>query len=197
MPIDKKANTQWAKSAISYKNYQDFIGKKRDRFKLTIVDLFYISNFKGGNATINEPEDIIEEKLEAYSTILRTISKKYEGKALQDLDKEEADDLIETILLICYLTNKGTETKIDVFSVSYLSALLSAYFPDLIPILDRRVLINLGLVKSENIDPYGQIKNIVLFYEPLIRRVAKECKQKGISVRELDRSLFITKLREL
>jgi hypothetical protein len=45
--INKKAKTQWLKSAISYDNYNKFIKNKLDKFELTYIDLLYISNFKG------------------------------------------------------------------------------------------------------------------------------------------------------
>jgi len=82
---DKKALTQWTKSSISYNNYQDYIGKKSERFKLSLIDLLYISNFKGGNATINETERLIEEKLNSYSEFLVVINKKFNSKGLQEL----------------------------------------------------------------------------------------------------------------
>jgi hypothetical protein len=191
---DKKALTQWTKSSISYNNYQDFISKKSDRYKLTFIDLLYISNFKGGNATINEPELDIEKKLIAYSDILIRISEKFNNKILSQLKDSEIEELIRLITVICNLTDKKAETRIDGFSVSYLSALLNSYFPTLIPILDRRVLINLSLVSTGDIDKYGQIKNIQRFYAPLVKTFRDRCKNENLSIREIDKFLFSTKL---
>jgi hypothetical protein len=193
---DKKALTKWIKSSISFNNYQDFIGKKSERFKLSLIDLLYISNFKGGNATINETEQIIENKLISYSELLVKINDKFKDKGLQQLEENEIEDLIKLINSICNLTHKTTITRIDGFSVSYLSALLSSYFPKLIPILDRRVLINLGLVKKADIDNSGQIKNIQKFYTPLINKIVEVCKTENMSIRELDKKLFTTKLKQ-
>ncbi len=192
--IDKNALTKWTKSNISYNNYQEFINKKSDRFKLSLIDLLYISNFKGGNATINEPEKDIECKLQSYSKLLIAIHNKFNGKALQHLEENEIEELIKLINSICDMTHKNTKTRIDGFSVSYLSALLNSYFPILIPILDRRVLINLSLVKKADIDNYGQIKNIQNFYTTLINKFMEVCKKEKINVRELDKILFSTKL---
>lgn len=192
---DKRALTQWNKSAISYKNYRDFIDKKSERFKISLIDLLYISNFKGGNATINEPESIIENKLVGYGKLLIEINEVFNNKAIAKLNSAKIDNLIIQITSICNLTHKGTSTKIDGFSVSYLSALLNSYFPDLIPILDRRILINLGIVKSDDTDKNGQIKNIQRHYGPLVKKVSTLCKKKQISVRELDKILFTTKLK--
>jgi hypothetical protein len=193
---DKKALTQWTKSSISYNNYQDFIAKKSERYKLTFIDLLYISNFKGGNATINEPEIEIEKKLIAYSDILIEINEKFKNKILGQLTNFEIEELIGLITVLCNLTNKKTVTRIDGFSVSYLSALLNSYFPTLIPILDRRVLINLSLVSTGDIDKYGQIKNIQRFYGPLVRTFKDRCKNENLSIREIDKFLFTTKLNK-
>ena len=191
---DKKALTQWTKSAISFKNYQDFIVKKTEKFKLSLIDLLYISNFKGGNATINEPEEIINNKLVAYTEILLEINEQFEGFTISTLSDKKLDILILNTLSICKLTEKGCKTKIDGFSVSYLSALLNVYFPKLIPILDRRVLINLSLVTKADIDKNGQIKEILKFYEPLILKFSELCKKEKLTIREIDRNLFTTKL---
>lgn len=53
--------TQWKKSEISLQNYQNYLSRKKDKFHLSIIDLLYILNFKGGNATINEGEHALEE----------------------------------------------------------------------------------------------------------------------------------------
>jgi hypothetical protein len=193
---DKKALTQWTKSAISYENYQSFIDKKSNKFELSLIDLLYISNFKGGNATINEPDQTISAKLIAYSEQLEEIDKEFCGFSLSALTDEKLDLLISKVLLVCKLTQKGNDTKIDGFSVSYVSALLNAYFPTLIPILDRRVLINLSLVNNSDIDKYGQVKNILNFYDPLIRNFAESCKKNKLDAREIDKNLFTTKLKQ-
>ena len=92
---------------------------------------------------------------------------------------------------IVRLTDKeSTRTKIDGFSSSYLSALLNAHFPDLIPILDRRLLINLVLVTKSDEDSQGQIKNIKSFYGSLIKRFAEIVKESGKGIREVDREYF-------
>tara|TARA_R110002167_G_scaffold134051_7_gene319389 strand:- start:8521 stop:8706 length:186 start_codon:yes stop_codon:yes gene_type:complete len=56
MNIDKRAEKQWQKSKYSFENYINYISRKKDKYHLSLLDLLYISNFKGGNATINEPE---------------------------------------------------------------------------------------------------------------------------------------------
>jgi hypothetical protein len=196
--IDKKSNTQWTKASISYLNYQEYIKKKgEDKFALTLIDLFYISNFKGGNATINENENMVLQKLKSYSSILSEIEKKFKNKKLSDLDIVELNQLIDLVNSICELTNKKTSTKIDGFSDSYLSALLSAYFPKLIPILDRRILINLNIVKNKDVNKQGQVKNIRSFYPELLLKIKELSILKNMEIREIDRELFIKKLNVL
>ncbi|KGE14627.1 hypothetical protein [Sphingobacterium deserti] len=192
--IDKRAVTQWGKSSISFVNYQNYISLKADQFELGLIDLLYISNFKGGNATINEPEYLINEKLICYSNILRSINKEYSTFTLADLDIDKLDRLSLKVEEICSLTTVGSEQKIDGFSVSYLSALLNAYFPYLIPILDRRLLINLGLVTAVDVDKQGQIKSLPKFYRPLMNRMRELSISSGKNIREIDKEIFSRKL---
>jgi hypothetical protein len=192
--IDPRAATGWIKSNISFKNYQDYIKAKQDRFKLTLIDLLYISNFKGGNATINEPEDEINYKLRAYTSKFWQIEKEFYNKSLWELDSKEVKRLTDIVLEACDLTDNYPDTYIDGFRVSYLSALLNAYFPNLIPIIDRRLLINLQLVTDQDKTKQGQIKNIQMFYHQLIVKIANMSMDMGLSVREVDRKLFIIKI---
>lgn len=192
--IDPSAATQWKKSNISFGNYQDYIQTKQNRFELTLIDLLYISNFKGGNATINEPEYEINYKLGAYTNKLWEIEKEFYNKSLAVLNAQELERLADIVLETCDLSNNFLDTYIDGFRVSYLSALLSAHFPNLIPIIDRRILINLHLVMKQDITKQGQIKNIQSFYSSLIEKIASMSKYMGLSVREIDRRLFITKI---
>ena len=55
--------TGWNKSEISLLNYQRYILKKADKFRLGLIDLLYVSNFKGEKITINDnrPSTKIEQ----------------------------------------------------------------------------------------------------------------------------------------
>lgn len=192
--IDKRAKTRWEKSAISFDNFQNYIKQKENKFHLTLIDLLYISNFKGGNATMNEEEKIIEKKLKSYSKILSDIESKFGDKNLSDINEIELKELYGLIHNICSLTHKKSEVKIDGFSVSYLSALLNAYFINLIPILDRRILINLNLVGIGDISKNGQVKNILNFYEQLIVRMQEISRKSKKSIRDIDKEYFINKI---
>ena len=91
---DKKAVRRWNKSEISYINYTKYISTKIDKFKLTLIDLLYVSNFKGGYATINEPEEIIEEKLVAYEQLFKEINTHFSSKVLKNLNDIKVKELI-------------------------------------------------------------------------------------------------------
>lgn len=194
--IDKKAVTLWNKAQFSFINYQNYVNSKENRFQLTLIDLLYISNFKGGNATIHEPEKDIEQKLISYSDKLIEIHNQFRDRSLGQLNGEEVQKLALMVECVCNLTDKSSKTKIDGFSVSYLSALLNAYFPNLIPILDRRLLINLDLIQKNDIQKSGQIKQIRKFYGPLINSFATLCSHHNLSVRELDKKIFTQKIKK-
>lgn len=191
--IDPRAITKWKKSNISFENYQHYIQVKKNHFELTLIDLLYISNFKGGNATINEPEDEVNYKLDAYISKLWEIEKEFYNKSLWELDSRELERLTDIVLEACNLT-KTSKTKIEGFSVSYLSGLLCAHFPDLIPIIDRRILKNLQLVTDQDFNSQGQVKNIERFYPQLIEKIAVMCKDMRLSIRKIDSKLFVTKI---
>jgi hypothetical protein len=195
METDKRAVTQWKKATISYQNYQDYLASKNDKFELTLIDLLFVSNFKGGNATINEISKDIESKLTDYSTVLKKISKEHRDKRLGELNDSERIKLKEKVAEICELTKKDCKTKIDGFSVSYLSALLSSFFPNLIPILDRRILLNLELVNKEDVNKQGQIKNIQKFYPDLIDEMYSICSESDRELRDVDEEIFTRKIK--
>ena len=189
--MGSKEENRWKKSDISYKNYQDYIGKKVDKYELKLVDLLYVSNFKGGNATINEKETEINKKLIHYTKGLKAIDIEFQGRKLSELTSSEIEDLVLLVHKIVNLTDKESpDSRIDGFSASYLSALLNAYFPNLLPILDRRLLINLKLVLEKNWDSKKQIKDIKSFYKQLILEIARIVRESGKSIREVDRQYF-------
>lgn len=189
--IDKRALRQWDKSDISYANYINFIAKKKDKFQLTLLDLLYVSNFKGGYATINEPEAIINIKLKDYGQLFKIINSKFCDKTLRELNNDEVTVLINFSESLIKLTDHKSNNKIDGFSVSFLTTLLHFYFPNLFPILDRRVLNGLGLISEKDLDKQGQVKILKDFYSKLILEFKQRTSDK--TIRKLDRELFITK----
>ena len=190
---DSKADKNWKKSNVALDNYNNYINGKIElekKFDLTLIDLLYISNFKGGNATINEEENFINAKLKAYSNVFINIHETFGNKNLSTLKESEVHNLLRLIVEVIDLSKKR-ETGIDGFKSSYLSALLHSYFPNLIPILDRRLLINLGLVeKIEQLNNQKQVKHIEDYYPDLIKTVQKKSIELEKSVRELDEIYF-------
>jgi len=188
-----RALTHWNKSQISLENYQNYIARKpqQEKFKLTLIDLLYIRNFKGGNATVNEYEDDINGKLKEYSSVLQSIDKElYDTELVGFIEIDRIIELSTEFLKLGELS----ATAIDGFKSSFLSTLLHAYFPNSFPILDRRLLINMEIVDKKDADRQGQIKDISTFYPELIRRVHQICNLEKLSLRELDRRYFIKQL---
>lgn len=195
METDNRALQQWDKSEISYINYANYISTKTKKFKLNLIDLLYVSNFKGGYATINETEEIILEKLNIYGQLFIEINNKFENKKLNELDKNEILELNNFADKLLKLTDPKSIYKIDGFSVSFLTALLHFYFPNLYPILDRRVLNGLKLITEYDLDTQGQVKNLKDFYPKLILEFWQKTEHK--TIRELDREFFITKFHKV
>jgi hypothetical protein len=189
--IDKGAEKRWIKADNSFQNYYDYLGKKANKFELTFIDLLYIANFKGGNATIRGSEKTINDKLRSYSKKIIDIEYKFNSDKLAALNKRKLNKLVKLISKLLELTHKDKISKIDGFSVSYLSALLNAYFPELIPIIDRRVLYNLNILRKKKISiDYEK------YYARLLRKVAAISQQKNKTIREIDKEYFIKKLKK-
>lgn len=65
----------------------------KNTFSLSIVDLLHVSNFKGGNASITEPEPALSEKLLSYSQHLARIAQTHRGRTLGELSDRELIDV--------------------------------------------------------------------------------------------------------
>jgi hypothetical protein len=185
MSAIKKATTKWENANQAFILYQDFLQSKPDPFVLSVADLMFISNFKGGNASVFGTTDEIIKKLESYSSILREIHKIFQTKHLCDLTNSEVGVLAD----LCIRSFKILDANsIKGFSYSYWSAMLCAFFPNLLPILDRWVVTNLGIPHQK--DSQTQVKNIQQYYPEVIRQFYVEVKKSRVSVRELDKQLF-------
>ena len=169
-------------------HYQEHISNKNQRTQLTIFDLLYVSNFKGGNASITEPVGMLDQKLKRYETVLCDIERQFGSKTLASIGQNETESLIEICCCMLKLT-KEKNTNIRGFGESYASALLAAHYIDLIPVLDRRILNGAGI--EVNYDSQGLVKNIGQHYACLIRACHKELQQKRfLTLRELDKEWF-------
>ncbi|MEP7376535.1 MAG: hypothetical protein ABI675_24265 [Chitinophagaceae bacterium] len=186
--MDTKALKRWEKMNISLLNYQSVLRRKPSKFELGLVDLLFVSNFKGGNSSIHEHESVLNVKLKSYQDALKEIHALFSDKHLYELNDLEVDTLIELGLSLLKLC-KNPETSIDGFKESYASALLHAYFPNLLPILDRRVLGGLKLINKSDLRS-GQVKDILRFYPSLIKQMHRETSLQNRPLRDIDRQYF-------
>ncbi len=183
-----KASTQWKKADVSYQNYTHYIDRKPEKFELTLIDLLYIRNFKGGNASIHEKDILVNNKLKKYSICLKVIHNEFGDKQLRDLSKEELDSLKSKAKSFVDLT-LDNNTAIDGLKTSYASTLLHFHFPNLIPILDKRVLNGVGIKVQKN--KQGQVINIKRHYPELIDRFYHHLKKNPTkSLRDYDKENF-------
>lgn len=182
-----RQSTLWDKANVSYKNYLHYIGRKTDKFELSLIDLLFVGNFKGGNASIHEEEPKVDSNLKKYSKRLRDIYNKFGDRPLRDLSNEELESLKKKAKsFVCLTLHK--DTSIYGFGSSYASALLHFHFPSLVPILDRRVLNGLGIAK---VLPKRQVKNIEDYYCTLIDHFYGHLKEHpSISLRDHDYENF-------
>ena len=185
---DQKASNQWTKSDKSYQNYMLFIHAKQN-YQITFIDLLYVSNFKGGSATINEEEEIVNNKLKNYSVLFSEIKDRFSSSLLCEMTSSDTVILIDLANKAIGLTDVSSSSKIDGFGVSYLTTLLHFYFPNLLPILDRRVLHGLNLLKESDISSDKQIKDIKRFYPDVIKAFQLNTFDK--TIRKFDEELFI------
>jgi hypothetical protein len=157
---------RWNKSRIAYKYYQNYLEEKKDKFAISIVDLLFIKNFKGGNSTINE-ENNLDEKLSFHSEQLSKIGRIFQKKQLKSLLSNELDELKGITEKLFDSVEK--EQSIDGFKTSICSALYNSFFPNLLPIIDRRVLIGTKIVDENNPSEYkyNQVIDIQRFYKEL------------------------------
>ena len=192
----KRAKNKWDKARISYEYARKYLEQKteKEKYSLTVVDLLLVSNFKGGAASICESMKSIQNKLLPYSIKLREIATLFEDKTLSSLSKENLEKLAEMGLSFILLT-KDKKTKLDGFGPSYASALLNIYFPELLPIIDRRVL-NGARIKGVEPDSQKQVKNIETHYKEYITYCHNSLQQSSHSLETLDRELFSIELQE-
>ena len=196
MPIDNRATTTWTRAQEVYEHYQHYIESKQDKYALTFTDLVYVKNFKGGMTIISEPVATFSTKIGPYEKALRALAEdECVLKSLGQLDDIEYARVRDAIVTFSGMT-RPKQTPIEGFGVSFASALLHFYFPDFVPILDRRAL-NGSQIPGLNVDPRTkQVVNLFELYVSLIdyfrRRLRKET---TLTLRLLDKELFIQKLR--
>ena len=178
---------------VAMMHFQSYIKSKKDKFALSILDLLYVSNFKGGNASITEPEAGLSTKLKSYEALLHEIDSVVQDRKLVDLSNTQLERFKARGTIFLRLT-QADETNIRGFGAAYASAMLAAYFIDVAPVLDRRALngaIVNGAKISVDCDKQGQVRNICSHYEQLVDAFHSALsKENSLSLRELDKRWF-------
>jgi hypothetical protein len=169
-------NTRWEKADISYLNYVAYLMRKSLPYDLSLIDLLFVSNFKGGNASIQEEESSINLKLKTYSDIIRKVEECFGNRNLRELSEIELKSLQKFSTEFLALVRKDSLFRIDGFGSSYTSALLHFHFPTLIPILDRRVINGAGI--NAKINAQKQVIDIERYYPELIEYFHRELRNR-------------------
>lgn len=179
----------WEQRNIAFRYHLDYIKSKsaENRFDLDLFDLLLTTNFKGGNASILEEEDSLTLKLLMYTKKLKEINDKYDDVTLESIT--DLNDLITIAKGFIFLGTKESE-KIYGMGASMNSALLAAYFPNLFPIIDMRVLWG-ARIGGVRFDSQGQVKNIGQHYGDLIKFFKNSIDEGNQDLRQLDKELFI------
>lgn len=195
MPIDPRAISKWRRANNAYQHYLQYMAEKPDRLALTFTDLLYVKNFKGGNSVIEEPTATAGTKLAHYEQAIRSFNAVPGAQlTLAQLDDGQYELAREKMVAFAGLPIK-LEAKIKGFSVSFASALLHFYYPNLVPILDRRAL-NGSLISGLSINGQGQVTNLLDLYPALIDYFRGRLREDPLlTLRALDRQLFEVKLR--
>lgn len=184
----RNPETTWEMLNVAMSHFQAHIASKSDRCSLSIIDLLHVSNFKGGNASITEPVQTLPNKLKHYESALKEIQNSFDGKALATVSDDEASKLKQKCSNFLALT-ECQDSEIRGFGPSYASALLAAYFPNLVPVLDRRALNGAGINVERN--SQDQVNNIAKHYGELIDAFRHELKKHSdTTLRQLDKRWF-------
>jgi hypothetical protein len=190
------AERRWIKADNAYQYYQHYIDSKPDRYALTITDLIYVTNFKGGSAIIAEPPKSLAEKLNYYERQLRECASAPEFKrTLGSLNTKCYKLALSRIVAYANLTI-NRHAHIDGFRASFTSALLHFYFPRLVPILDRRGVNGARLYGIIVQPSNNQVNNLLELYPRLIAYCRTRLRASPqLTLRGLDRRLFAQPLR--
>jgi len=196
MPTDRRAEKQWTRAQHAYEHYQKYISTKEDRCRLSFVDLIFIKNFKGGSATITEPVASLDGKLKPYEEALRRLdgSKLFSEKNLGTIDEKDYTRVRNVIVAFAAMP-EVPEYDISGFGSSFASALLHFYFPNIVPILDKRAINGCG-IQGLNVDASNNVTNLLELYPDLVDQFRERLRENPrLSLRELDYHFFSQELR--
>jgi hypothetical protein len=187
--IDQTAARRWKRLNIAMAHFQSYILNKTSKYDLTIIDLLFVSNFKGGNASITEPAATISDKLREYSLHLERMNRCIAGRTLVQFEDANFEEVKTLACDVLKLTAKRSNFQISGFGPSYASALLSGYFPDVVPVIDRRVL-NGARIEVE-LDSQQQVKDMAQHFQVLFDRCREMLFSELMTLREVDMHWFV------
>lgn len=179
----------WDNLNEAFEYLRRYIGDKKPdkKFNLSELDLVLVRNFKAGNASVVEPIEHLPTKLPIYSQGLQSLNDLIAERPLRDIDSQLPDLQHQAANFL--LLSKSHETRIKGFGAAKSSALLAAYFPETLPVVDRLVL--LGAEIQHDLDTQGQVIAIETHYPSLISRCRSALINKpGLSLRQLDKQWF-------
>lgn len=180
------AEKRWKNLNIAFESFRAHIKRKQNPDHLSLVDLLHTSNFKGGNSSITSDEASTEVLLRPYSKLITQIRGQFGDRQLGSLNRNKLDKFKDAAQQFVELSIN--QPKIKGFGPSYASGLLCAHFPELAPVLDRNVLAGSGVHTA----PGSQVPHIERHYRELIETLhSRLSRDKHLSLRELDRELFI------
>lgn len=191
---DARAESTWKRLDAALDYYTRYLANKPNnaRFSLSVVDLVYVRNFKAGNSSITESLGSLERRLPEYRKVLAAIDQAFSRTGLGDLATKELSKLIALANATLQLA-RAPATAIRGFGPSYASAMLAAHFPQLLPVLDRRVLNGAGIAVKFN--SQKQVVNIESYYGALIQKARRTLREEpGLTLRALDRRWFVVPL---
>lgn len=195
MDASKRAASQWDRAQSAYDYYAGFISSKSDRYALSVVDLVFVRNFKGGSTIVCEPEASLKSKIQLYENDLRDFAKKWANfPSLGKVSEASYGGLRDDIVAYVSLPMRN-RYHIKGFAHSFVSALLHFHFPNLVPILDKRALNGCG-IQGLKVGYGGNVTNMVELYPHLIDEFrSKLVADPSASLRSIDRGFFVQKLR--
>lgn len=195
MPKKSRAEGQWDRASHAYSHYEAYLNIKPKRHDLSFTDLVYVKNFKGGSATIAEPMCKFADKLSYYTKGIHDIALDPAGGSSLGILKETDYERIKNAIVGFATLPEQKVADISGFGCSFASALLHFHFPLLVPILDKRAL-NGSDLKGLTVDKQGNVTNLLELYPALIDYFRSRLKKDSqLKLRDLDRELFIKKLK--
>lgn len=192
---------RWTGAANTLKNYETYIKTRGvNIFDIGYIDLLFVSNYKGGNSTIGGSSEDVYKRLHPHRERLALIKREFANNSnnysLASLSADKKGNLknLSNLMADAFNDCKAENSCIKGFGTAYCSALYHLHFPDLIPVIDRRVLINGGFERLTFIGT--QVKDLHIHYDGLLERIHADLDIQGLykSMRDWDKDFFTRRI---